>query len=220
MRCRSCFRASLFLWVALPALAHANQWGWEVDGDLEGQLLPRLPSTVSVDPSVTGRNASAGNVPLGVGVATAGISGEAGLVFDDHFVVPLFGLRNAVAVGRSSGVISSLAGSIEVKPYTLGEVAFLFPGLGYRWRYRQVALQARLEPWLTLMWMHASVYSGPSFVSDDMPSVWGFALQARVEACWRIDPTTRCCGFVSPNLWAERFLNGGTAGMRWEVDVL
>jgi hypothetical protein len=220
--CRASYLGAFCVCAAvIPNVARAGQYAWELALEADADWLPHLPGSISVDPSVTGRNALPGNVPLGVGVYTAGLSAEAGLVFDDTFLMPLVGMKNTVAVGPSAGVISSLDGSIvEVKPWSLGTVSFMLPGVGYRFRYRWVALQARLEPWLAVGWMQASVYSGPAFVSNDTPSFFLFSLQARLEACWRSEPTRRYCGFVAPNLWALRPFNGGTVGFRWEVDAL
>lgn len=208
--------------VCLAALpGRAAQWGLETSLEASGDWLQRTPSNVSVDPSVTGRTASPGSVPLGVGLTLASTAWNEWLVFDDGLLLALFGAKGGMAVGPSTGVIGSVAGSIvEVKPWSAGYLATELGGIGYRLRYRSFALEARLEPWIGWVWMNGTVYSGPSFDANDTPGFALLSIEARVEACWRADPVTRLCAFAAPNLWAGTFLNGGSLGLRWEADTI
>lgn len=207
------------LTVANGAHARPNRLDGELSVDVRDYYLRAMPKFDLGDPTkITGRSVGTGTLPstgeqhfLAMGFDTA-------FVFNQRLQVPLFGLYGAGAIGQSPRVITSVDGTfVTLKPWTSGAITMLFPGIGLRAKARRWSFNATMRPVATFLWMSVA-YSSGGALDDGQPAVWAgtFGARGHIEACRRLDPESRACLFVEPHVYEFGFMNGGSAGLRWE----
>jgi len=193
--------------------------GTGLDGSFAGQAdwMPYVP-TLSVPTTATSsRTIEGGTLPSAGSLYFAGLAVDSSFVYRARLVVPLFGISGALAVGDSAALRSSVDGSIaEERPWTAFRIECLLPGIGVRFTARRWSVGASIRGYVVGVGMDATVASGGGSSDLSRPSRFGLGARADVEGCRRLDPVDRICAFVAPSLYEFGFVNGGTAGLRWE----
>lgn len=150
------------------------------------------------------------------GIAMAAVGMDAELVLDDRYRVLLFGGNLSWAVGSYDTTITSYDGSIaRLRPWTALRGDILLPGIGQRWKHRRYMFGAAIRGGVTVYSEEGTVVTGRD--SHDLElSAGGLLVQLELEACKRLDPTTRACLTVVPRVYEHQILNGFLAGIRME----
>ena len=149
---------------------------------------------------------------LGFGVDTK-------YIYNQRYEFPIFGLVGGGAIGQSPRVVTSLDGTmVDMKPWTAGAFTFLLPGVGLRFKERRWMFSANVRMAATFVWEQVSFASGRS-MDDSPPTLWAstFGARAHLEVCRRLDASERLCLFIEPHLYEFNAMNGGSAGLRWEI---
>jgi hypothetical protein len=184
--------------------------------------LRSMPKLELSDPTkTTGRTVGTGTLPstgaqhfLAMGVDTA-------VIVDQRLQLPIFGFYGGGAIGESPRVISNVDGTfVTLKPWTSGVLTMLLPGVGVRFKERRWLFNASIRAVASFVWMSVAYTTGVT-VDDSQPSLWAstFGARGHVEVCRRFDPESRACLFVEPHVYEFGFMNGGSAGLRWEFGL-
>jgi hypothetical protein len=232
-----CVRATPRLGILGPALtgatlvATAMSWSagasarephaeGELSFDVRDYWLHKMPTFELSDPTKTSaRTVGTGTLPSSGDQHFLAAGFDTAVVVDQRVQIPLFGIYGAGAIGQSPRVITSLDGTfVTEKPWTAGAVTFLLPGLGFRFKERRWMFAANVRASATFVWMSVTYQNGAS-QDDSQPAVSAgtFGARGHLEVCRRLDPETRACLFVEPHLYEFGFMNGGSAGLRWEI---
>lgn len=178
--------------------------------------LRQSPTLGSSALSTSARDIGASRVRTGRSLVSAALGFDAGLAIDDRWMVPLFGGNAGWAVGSHDSLVTSIDGSIAgVRPWTTFRGDILLPGLGRRWKHRRSSWGAALRTGVTYTSMKGTVAAGTESVPLELQATT-FLLQAEIEACRRLDPTTRVCLLVAPRIYEHQLLNGVSVGLRME----
>jgi hypothetical protein len=203
--------------VALPRLARA-----EVGLQLTlgpGVLWTRSTPTLTSGPLSAPREIGKLPVPMRGGLTSVGGYLDTQLTIADRTTMPLFGFGYYGAVGSYATVVSSLDGSVaNIEPWTAYRWDLLLPGLGGRWKHRRWMVEASVRTGVAAIGMHGSVATGADTHRVD-PSGLSFLLAGQASVCRRLDPWQRLCVEVAPRIYDFGFLNGATAGLRWEWGI-
>ena len=182
------------------------------------EALARMESIPALD-SMTEPGAIRGSDakwPAPGSVLLAGAGAGVGITWGS-WVLPLFHLEAAIAVGPSPRVVTALDGSIaELHPWTTRYVAADVFGIGVRTKLRRWMLEAILEPGVAIVWMDAQIASGRT-ASELHAAAVSLSLRGTVEVCRRLDPTNRACLAFEPSIYELGFFGGGAVALRWEV---
>jgi len=205
-------------------LSVAVLWPCEARADFDFQFASgvnagwmRKTPSFATGPIVTNaRDLNGGSVPMRGGTTTLGPYLDIALTLDDRWSIPLLGGAAYWAVGSYDSVATSYDGSlVNVRPWSAFRGDLLLPGLGRRFKYRRYMWGVSMRTGLSYLSMGGSLADGRESVPLDL-SATTFVLQAEVEACRRLDPTTRACLLVVPKIYDFEFLNGLTFGLRVE----
>jgi hypothetical protein len=201
------------LGVVRPARA---DWDFQLATNLNGAWMRRAP-TLTVAPVTTGaREMGQGEIRQRSGVAMIGVGGDLELTVDDRWRVPLAGGYVYWAVGSYDGVVTGHDGSIaHLRPWSSSRVDVLLPGFGRRWKHRRWMYGVAARTGISWFDMNGTVAAGGDRAPLDL-GAQSFVFQIEVEACRRLDPTTRVCAQVAPRVYDHEFLNGLTLGVRME----
>lgn len=119
-------------------------------------------------------------------------------------------------MGSYDAVVTHVDGSVaRLRPWSAYRADILLPGIGYRVKHRRLMFAAAVRTGISVLKMYGSVAAGAERAALDATGA-SFLLQAELEACRRLDPTTRACLFVAPRLYEQRLINGATFGFRME----
>lgn len=208
----ACVVASIVA-IAQPAHADLNIQAAFTSGVSWRRSLPALKGENTL---TMAREVPETSVPIGGSMTQVGASADFGVVVDDRWIIPALGMAVYSAVGSYDTIVTSADGSIaRVRPWTTYEIDALLPGIGLRVKERRFMFSASLRTGLSYLHSSGSVSGG----SGDMPmslSNVSPILQAELEACRRLDPSTRLCLQVSPRIYDFQFMNGATFGLRVE----
>ena len=164
-----------------------------------------------------GRRNAGGSVAIGRGLTFVGVGATIGVVIEDRTWVPALHLEVATVVGRSPAIVTGFDGSIgEVHPWTGKHVALHMLGIGARAKHRRWMVEGSLMPGLSAIWMSASYATADDATATNALLI-SFSLRAELTGCRRLDPVTRVCVVLAPNVYEHGFFNGGALGLRWEV---
>ena len=162
------------------------------------------------------REIAAGDVPMRGGMTMLGVYVDSAVTLDDRWVLPLFGGGYYRALGSYDAVISSRDGSIvRMQPWTTESLDIYLPGLGYRMKRRRWMFGAALRTGVTFLAMDGLLADGVDWAGLETKRT-SFLLQGELEACRRLDPTTRFCLQVAPRIYDHSLLNGVMFGLRME----
>lgn len=188
----------------------------ELSTSLDLAWLRRSP-TMTVKPvSTSARDLGEGRLKLDRTVLLMGTTIDFGLVLDDRLRIPLLGGGLYWAFPSYDTQITSYEGSIaRVRPWTLGRAELLLPGIGQRWKYRRNMFAATVRTGVIGTTVEGTIVSGRETDALDMHAV-SFLVQAELEGCRRLDPTTRVCLQVVPRVYDHELLNGVIFGVRME----
>lgn len=204
--------------VCLAAGAHDARADYEFQTGVGvgGAWLRQTPALTSKPVTTAAREMREGELAVGGGLALFGFSGDVDLTIDDRWKVPLFGGALFWAVGSYDAVVTSVDGSIaRVRPWTALRGDVLLPGVGRRWKHRRNMVAVALRTGVSFVGMGGSVAAATDWAPLTLRSTT-FLLQAEVEACRRLDPTTRVCLQVVPRIYDHELLNGVVFGLRME----
>jgi hypothetical protein len=205
--------------LAVTSSASADR-GTGLDGSLSALALwmPYVPTLAVPLTETPVRTIQGGTLPPSGPLYFGGVAVDSSFVHRGHLVIPLLGVSGALAVGQSDAVTSSLDGSLaEERPWTAFRFEFLLPGLGVRATVRRWSVSATLRPYVVGILMDATVATAGGSSDLSTPSRVGLGLRGDLEGCRRLDPLNRFCVFVAPTVYDFGSLNGGSAGVRWEV---
>lgn len=162
------------------------------------------------------REIAAGDVPMRGGITMLGAYVDSAVTLDDRWVLPLIGGAYYHAVGSYDAVITSREGSIvRMQPWTADSLDIFLPGLGYRIKKRRWMFGGALRTGVSFLAMDGLLADGAEWAGVETKRVT-FLLQAELEACRRLDPTTRVCLQVAPRIYDHELLNGVMFGLRAE----
>jgi hypothetical protein len=199
--------------------AFAGEVAWNLSVDQHQTWLWSMPDRLTLDPpgNLELRNLDRSSVALGGSNLFLGVGAHAGLVVHESLLIPLLSARIGMAVGPSTAVVSAVDGTmVEAYPWTAGYFVLQLPGLGARVIDRRWAIHLAVQPGVAVTWMKGSLAAGV----DTLPvgfTAASFSLRARLDVCYRVDPTHRACLAVEPNLYEWSLLSGATLGFRWEI---
>lgn len=156
------------------------------------------------------------NLPTRGGLASIGGYLDTQITFGDRNTMPLFGFGMYGAVGSYDGITTSADGSIvRLRPWTAMRYDVLLPGVGARWKHRRWMFETGIRTGIAVLGMRGSVAIGADSRRVDPVGV-SFLLMGQASVCRRLDPWQRLCIEVAPRLYDFGFLNGATAGLRYE----
>lgn len=162
------------------------------------------------------REIAPGNIPMRGGITMLGAYVDAAVTLDDRWVIPLIGGGYYHAFGGYNAVITSHDGSIvRMQPWTTDSLDIYLPGLGYRMKRRRWMFGAAVRTGASFLAMDGLLADGVEWASLETKRVT-FLLQAELEACRRLDPTTRVCLQIAPRIYDHSLLNGVMFGLRAE----
>jgi len=201
---------------AITRPAHAD-WDFQLGASMAGGWLRETPDFTTEKMSTTARDISEGTVRSRGGLAMMGLGFDTDLIIDDRWKVPTLGGNAFWAIGSYSSLITSRDGSVvRLRPWTTWRGDILLPGIGRRWKHRRYMVEAALRTGVSWMQVAGSVAAGGDRVELTNTQAITFLLQAEIEGCRRLDPTTRVCLQIVPRLYEHGWLNGGTVGIRME----
>jgi hypothetical protein len=206
--------------VPVEAGAASRGVGVELSAEVRDTYYTTMPTFTLSDPTETPlRTARPGTLPSIGPEDFVGGGVDCALVSNDRLLWPIIGLTVAGAVGQSPRVVTSLDGTmVEMHPWTAVNITVLLPGFGVRAKERRWMFAALARPIVTATTMAYTLANGATSVDPDArASAATIGLRADLEVCRRLDPATRACLFVSPNLYEYRWLDGGSVGLRWEA---
>jgi hypothetical protein len=199
----------------LPREAHAD-FDFQLSMGMSTRWVRKTPA-LSTDALTTDtRDFPAGDVPMRGGMLMLGGYIDAAVTLDDRWVVPLLGGGYYHALGSFDAVITSRDGSIvRAQPWSGEGLDILLPGVGYRAKKRRWMFGATLRMGVGFIAMDALLADGAVYAPMEMRRAT-FLFQAELEACRRLDPTTRMCLQVAPRIFDHELLNGVLFGLRAE----
>lgn len=157
-----------------------------------------------------------GSLRTGRSIGMLGVGADVDLTLDDRWKLPLFGGNVWWAVGPYDALMTSFDGSIaRLRTWSTFRGDILLPGIGRRWKHRRNMWAAAVRSGISFTTMGGTVAAGTETVPLDL-SAATFLVQVELEACRRLDPTTRVCLQVVPRLYEYELLNGVTFGVRME----
>jgi hypothetical protein len=202
----------------LPAEEARADWDPQLATSMNGAWLRRTPALASKGVSTSARAVSAGALesPSRSSIGLIGLSGDFEVTVDDRWKVLVFGGSFYWALGSYDTTVTSIDGSIAtLQPWTTVRGDLLLPGVGRRWKHRRTMWAAAVRTGIGFMAMGGEVGAG----ADRTPlplGATGFLVELELEACHRLDPTTRVCVQVAPRLYDHELMNGLTFGLRME----
>lgn len=200
----------------LTSRAARADWDLQLATQMGGGWLRDTPTMTSDYVDTTARRIRGNDVRTRGGVGMFGIGLDTELTIDDRWKVPLLGGAMWWAVGSSDREVTSLDGSIAyARPWTTFRGDFLLPGIGRRFKYRREMFGVALRTGVSWMHMDGTVAGGPNLENINLSNST-FLLQAEIEGCRRLDPSTRVCLTVAPRLYEYKWLNGVNFGLRVE----
>lgn len=198
-----------------PSSARADV-DFQLAGTAGAAWMRSLPALTTPSTTTAAREVPEARVPIGGSLTWVGAGFELGMTVDDRIVIPGLGIAGYGAVGTYDTVVTSADGSIaRAHPWSAYRLDILLPGIGYRWKHRRYMFEADVRTGVSAMYMGGSIAGG----AGDSPttlSAFSGVVEARLEACRRLDPVTRVCLQVAPRIYDFGFMNGGTLGLRVE----
>lgn len=162
------------------------------------------------------REVAAGDIPMRGGTTMLGAYVDAAVTLDDRWTVPLIGGGYYHAAGSYDAIITSRDGSIvRMQPWTADSVDIYLPGIGYRVKRRRWMFGGALRTGASFFAMEGLLADGVDWAGIETKRAT-FLLQAELEVCRRLDPTTRVCLQVAPRIYDHELLNGVMFGLRAE----
>lgn len=191
-------------------------WDLQIATSMGGGWLRESPDLDSDQVSLAARDIAKGTLKNRGGLAMFGFGGDIELTLTDKWKFPLAGAAVWWAMGTYDGVTTSYDGSIaHIHPWSTFRADLLLPGIGRRIKLRRNMISVALRTGVTWLKMDGDVATGSSQAGLDL-SAASFLLQAEVEACRRLDPTTRLCVQVTPRVYEYTLMNGLTVNLRLE----
>jgi hypothetical protein len=183
---------------------------------VSGGWLRQTPTFTSKAVSTSARDIAEGPLATKRSLAMVGVGADVDLTLDDRWKVPLFGGNLWWTVGSYDANITGLDGSIaRVRPWSTFRGDILLPGVGRCWKHRRNMWAAAIRTGVSFATMRGSVAAGTETVPLELIAAT-FLVQAELEGCRRLDPTTRVCLQIVPRLYEHELLNGVTFGLRME----
>ncbi len=185
-----------------------------------GEWMPYVPTLSAPSTDFGWHHLPGGRLPSPGGVFFWGVQVDWSFVARRRWVFPLLGVETGFAIGSSAATLTSFDGSIaEVEPWTAYRVTALLPGVGVRARIRRWSFAVTARPTAVVVGANTRLAFGSGSIDLSEPFRLGVGARADLEACRRLDPEDRVCAFVAPNLYELGAMNGGTAGLRWELGL-
>ena len=195
--------------------AHAD-WDLQVSTMVAGGWLRNMPSYVADEVDTSARRIRQSDVKARGGLGMIGIGMDTELTIDDRWKVPILGATAWWTLGDYARQVSSDDGSIAtLRPWTTSRMDVLLPGIGRRFKYRREMVSFAVRTGVSYTKMDGTVAAGPDTRSLDLMKVTPL-LQAEIEGCRRLDPTTRVCLWVAPRIYEYGWFNGIAIGLRME----
>lgn len=190
------------------------------DFQLAGQVgvgwMRQTPSLETPELSTPARELGKLPVPTKGGLTMMNASLDLAMVWDTRWTFRLAGFGGGWALGSYDRTITSVDGSIaDLRPWTAYRFDGILPGLHYRFKRRRWMFGVGVGTGFSVLVMSGSIASGTTSVPFEAKAP-SFVVQADVEGCRRLDPTTRLCLTVSPRVYDFGILNGAVAGLRME----
>jgi len=184
--------------------------------NMNGGWLRQTPAFTTKPVTTSAREMGESRIAAGRSIGMLGLSSDLELTLDDRWRVPLIGGALWWAVGSYDATITSLDGSIaRVRPWSAFRGDIFLPGVGRRWKYRRNMVGLAARTGVSFMTMGGTVAAGGDSSPIDLTAAT-FLVQVELEACRRLDPTTRVCVQVVPRVFEHELLNGVTFGLRME----
>jgi hypothetical protein len=182
-----------------------------------GAAWMRSLPTFATDSLLTNaRDLGRGSVRSSRGITLYGSHFDVALTIRDRWSIPLLGGGVYGAVGPHDGILTTLDGSmVRLRPWTTVRADMLLPGVAYRLKKRRWMFTFGGRIGVGYTSLKGSVASAAEVDELDIEKATVF-LQSEIEACRRLDPTTRLCVQVAPRLYDYQLLNGGTLSLRIE----
>lgn len=178
----------------------------------------RQGAGVDVQPSVTSlRTLPAATLPAFGPTGFAGVGARLEWADRGPIVLDPMVVRFAGAFGPTSRTLGGIDGTLaSVDP---GSMLYgsLSTGIGFRAKRRRWMFGATMDIGASLMSAHAVVYDGTNAVALDVQPSFSFMMDLDLEACRRIDPTSRVCIVLRPHVYDFGFFNGASIALRWEI---
>lgn len=207
--------AALACTLVVTARARAD-FDFQLAMGANARWLRSTPALTAPPILTSARDLPSGSVPMRGGQTMAGGYADIGLVLDDRVVVPVLGGGIYHAAGSYDAVITSRDGSVvRARPWTTFSAELLLPGIGYRVKRRRWLVSAALRTGVSYLVMEGVMASGADADPTDL-SAGTFLLQAELDVCRRLDPTTRLCVSASPRIYEYEPMNGAMLGIRAE----
>lgn len=198
-----------------PKDARAD-FDFQLSMGMNARWMRATPAMKAPQLTTFAREIEAGDVPMRGGTTMLGAYVDSAVTLDDRWVLPLFGGGYYHALGSYDAIITSRDGSIvRMQPWTADSVDIYLPGVGYRLKRRRWMFGASIRTGASFLAMEGLLADGVEYVGLETKRVT-FLLQGELEACRRLDPTTRVCLQVAPRIYDHELLNGVMFGLRAE----
>lgn len=202
--------------IALSAKdAHAD-FDFQFATNVSGAWVRRSPAYTMEPLSTSAREMSERVLKSRRPLAMLGVGLDLDLTIDDRWRIPLIGGQVWWPVGSYDASVTSIDGSIaRLRPWTTFRADALLPGIGRRFKHRRFMWAATIRGGISFAAMDGDVAAAGTTEKLEL-SAATFLVQAELEGCRRLDPTTRVCLVVTPRLYEYELLNGITFGIRME----
>jgi hypothetical protein len=213
-------RAALCIAAAIAILATAStakaEYNFQFATQMGGGWLRETPDFDTGRLKIPTRNLRDTTVKSDGGIGLWGGGFDIGITVDDRWQVPILGANGWWATGNYDRIITSWDGSIlRERPSSTFRGDILLPGFGRRWKIRRNLFGINVRTGISWIRESGSVAAGTEWQPVDFTSVT-FLVEAEIEACRRLDPTTRVCLQVTPRIYDHSSLNGVNFGIRME----
>lgn len=199
----------------LPREARAD-FDFQLSMGMNARWTRATPAMAAPQLTTFTREIAAGDVPMRGGMTMLGAYVDAAVTLDDRWIIPLIGGGYYHALGSYDAVITSRDGSIvRMQPWTTDSVDILLPGMGYRLKKRRWMFSGAMRTGVSFLGMDGLLADGVEYAALETKRAT-FMLQAELEGCRRLDPTTRVCVLVAPRIYDHALLNGVMFGLRAE----
>jgi hypothetical protein len=200
------------------AQADPGRTGLVLSFDLDTTWIRSMPS-MSIGYTETPSHALAGGtIPATPSLMFLGAGLDLSLTYGHHWVFPLFGFEGGGAIGPRPSTISTLDGSVvQSRPWTTYRIEGLLPGVGYRKVDKRWLFSGTLRFGVVGYGVADGIATAGTTQHSEATSSVELAVRMDLKGCRRLDPTTRACLVVSPNLYEGGFLNGGSVALLWEI---